>query len=383
VTALLAVAAAGLLGACRECYPLAPPPIPRVGITLGVSHVRPSDTLFPWSTGCVRVFVSDRAYDNKVAVYAVHYTNHFLVGDSLLSLKKDCHEAYASHRLANPEAFDDETWIAATWTPDGRKVMAIGHHEYHGEQHPGRCAGNSPRQCRYGVLLHLISTDGGVTFRKSTPTPIAAAPVRSEPNQTREAGFFQPSNIFEHDGFEYTFVRTTGGGTQKPATCLMRSADPTDAKSWTIYDGREFVPALFNPYTEDVKDREPCAQIPALNGLVWSVLTYRESGVLLAVISVIDPQTKEARLATSTSYDGLLWSKPLYVKGFDLDWIAPCPRSPQLFYPSLIDPASKRRNFDDTGGNPVLFVTGITREGCKSSMERDLRFAHVRLVPTN
>jgi hypothetical protein len=295
-----------------------------------------------------------RRADNSVEAFAAHYTNYFMLGPSLLDLKKQCHSAYPSGHNANPAAFDDQTWIAATWTDDGRHVMAVGHLEYHGELYPGRCEAPKNVQCRYGALLDLNSDDEGAHFTKS-PNPLAAAPAREEPNQKPSVGIFQPSNIFEHDGWKYVFARSSGGGAQPAAACLLRSRDPMNEQSWQIFDGDGWESASFNPYTQDWGDRKPCAQVSTLNGIVWSVLTFRPTGVLVAVISVIEPQTGKPRLATSTSSDALHWSKLDYVD-LDLEWGAPCPKSPALGYPSLMDPSSTRRNFDDTGTDAVIFV---------------------------
>jgi hypothetical protein len=345
---------------------------------------------FDWAkTQCNSDDVPDEALrafrrrDNSIMAYAANHSNNFMTGGGLLALQKDCRQAYISHHLEDPAAYDDETWVMSPWTSDGRHVMAIAHHEYHAELHPGRCLGRSPRQCRYGVLLHLVSNDGGATFVKSTPTPLAAVSVRAAPDQGRDIGFFSPSNIFERDGFEYVYVRTSGGGPQRPATCLMRSNNPIDPKSWRIYDGKRFVPSMFDPYVDAPDDRKPCAQISTLNGLVWSVLTFRDTGVLVALLIVDDPATHRARLATATSRDALHWSSPLYVDGFDVAWGERCPNSPELTYPSLLDPKSKRRNFDDTGTDALLFVTALTVQSCRVTMQRDLRVAHVELVPVN
>ena len=320
-----------------------------------------------------------RRNDGSVVAFASAFESYPLTGPTLLRLAKACRSAYHSAKSADAARFDDETWIAATWTENGRDVMAIAHHEYHGEKHPGHCLGTTPRECRYGVLLHLISHDGGMTFRKTTPTPLAAAPVRQSVDQRRDTGFFQPSNIFEWNGYKHVFVRTSGGGAQPPATCIMRARDPLDPASWEIYDGASFRPALFNPYAGDPATRPVCAQVSRLNGLVWSALALRGGG-LLALLTVLEPGTRRTRLATSVSTDLLHWSAPLPVEGVDLQWTDRCPTTPYLHYPSLVDPGSRRRNYDDSGSDALLFLTSIQIRDCKFTMNRTLVVMPVRLV---
>jgi hypothetical protein len=324
-----------------------------------------------------------RAYrrpDHTIVAFATHYENHRLVGPNFAELRKRCELIYQGGRNPDPSAHDDQTWITATWTDDGDTVAAIGHNEYHGEHHTGMCHSRSPRQCRYGVLSLLISRDGGASFVRSTKKPIAAVPVRQAKDQKRETGFFQPSNIVEHNGRKYVFVRTSGGGAQQPATCLMRASNPTDSASWEIFDGQRFHPALFDPYVDPAHARPTCAQIPGLHGLVWSVLKHWRRGVFVSLMTILNPTTKETYLVTSTSKDLLRWSSPRRVDQIRLDWKKTCGPEPMLHYPSLLDPTSPARNFDTTEDLPLLFLSRFPRKNCKITMERDLIMLNTRLV---
>lgn len=385
-TGCVAIRLAGIVllafGLCwgKQARAHTPPPVQLVI----QGPIRP---VLDWSaTQCDRIDIPDaglRAYrrgDGNIVVFANAQNNYPLIGTNFLNLHKVCHSAYRSAYAADPSVFADETWIAATWTDDGRNVMAIGHEEYHGEKHPGHCSGTTPRQCRYGALLYLMSHDGGYSFRKN-PTPLAAVPAQQSAVQGKDVGFFQPSNIFERNGWKYVFVRTSGGGRQPPATCLMRAKNAGDPSSWDIYDGINFRPALFDPYRQKFSDRPICAQISGLNGLVWSVLTSRISGALIAVLTVIDPSTHSIQLATSTSNDVLHWSKPVYARGIKLQWGEWCPTPPYLIYPSLLDPQSSSRNFATVGRSADLFLTRIRIRNCRLTMDRDLVFMRAQLVP--
>lgn len=326
----------------------------------------------------MRVF---RRFDNKIVGIASHYVTRTLIGSDIKKLKKNqCNVAFQSSKNSNPAKFDDQTWLAATWTDDGKNIAAIGHHEYHGELHPGKCTGKTPRECRYGALLLFGSKDGGNTFTHVDLRPIAAVGVPQKFDQGKDIGFFQPSNIIEWEGMKYTFVRTSGGGKQKPATCIMRAQNPLTPKSWEIYDGNFFRPSLFDPYQDDIANAPICAQIPALNGLVWSVLRHRQRGIFIALLTVIDPSTGAVRLATSVSSSLLEWSKPRLVDGIKFEWLGECTNKDFVYhYPSLIDPDAPGRNFDTTDDDGLLFLTVINRKNCKMSMDRDLVFRRVHL----
>ncbi len=319
--------------------------------------------------------------NGQIVAFVNNQADNFpLVGRNLLGMSKDCSSAYTSRHNTDPSAFDDQIWIAATWTDDGIHVMAIGHQEYHGEK-VGRCAVQSSTQCRYGSLIQLVSNDSGVTFQKAAAKPLAVASVRQPSDQRHIIGYSQPSNIFEHDGWKYVFVLSNGGGNQPAGTCLMRARAPLDPSSWTIFDGHSFVPSSFDPYVDNAGDHPACAQIPRLNGLVWSVLTMRDTGLLVALLTTTDPTTRAVGLATSTSYDALHWSALLPVPDVQLQWTDKCPRSPMLHYPSLVDPGSSRMNFDDTGLSPKLFLSLIEVINCRYTMNRSVGVVQAKLAP--
>lgn len=313
-----------------------------------------------------------RRDDGSVIAFANAEDNYTLEGSGLDKLQRSCHSALRSRHDEDPAHYDDQTWIAATWSDNGKDVMAVGHHEYHGAEHAGRCLAQNERQCRYGALMDLVSHDGGLSFTKADPKPIAAVPEQQQKTQDRQTGFAQPSNIFEWSGFKYLFVHTTGGGAQKPGTCLMRARDALDPKSWGIYDGSAFQPALFDPNVDDVAERATCKAIWT-NGLVWSVISLRNPHLLVALLTAIDLKTKGVYLATATSSDALHWSALQPVDGPTLKWGDKCPSTPFLHYPSLLDPHSKSRNFDSASSDDlVLFFTEIKMADCKFTKEREL-----------
>lgn len=353
-----------------------------------IEFLTPPETVVAWKRDkCEEIDIPDtglrafRRFDGQVVALASHYETRTLVGPNISSLRKNgCGVALKSKKSADPSSYDDQTWLAATWTDDGKRVTAIGHNEYHGEMHAGMCAGKTPRECRYGALTLFVSQDGGEHFGRAALRPIAAVPEKQKYEQGRDTGFFQPSNIFQYEDMKYVFVRTSGGGGQKPAACLMRAKDPAEPGSWEIYDGSGFRRSLFDPYKDDSAKAPICAQVSTLNGMVWSVLRHRQRGVYIAMLTVIDPATKKLTLATALSRNLLDWSKPRYVEGIDIQRTEVCDGNPVYIYPSLVDPDSPSRNFDTTDDEAVLFLTAISRQNCKMTMNRDLVSRRVRFV---
>ena len=324
-----------------------------------------------------------RDRQGQVVGIASEYRTRIMTGPSLLEMSKHCAVSLDSAANPDPAVHNDWTWILATWTPDGVNVLGIGHNEYHGENHAGRCLGKTPRECRYGTLVFLESHDGGRHFTRSATRPLAAVPVRQAGDFGKDIGFFSPSNIFHSGSAEYVFVRTSGGGAQPAATCLFRSSEPLNPDSWQMYDGKGFRTQRFDPYRDDTATYIPCAQIPRLNGMVWSVLTHEASGRLIALLTVIDPVTRQNRLAISTSQDPLHWTHPVMIAADFFGGKATCDKEGIYWYPSLIDPNSKARNFDTTGDNPVLFVANLHISKCRITMSRDLYYIDTILNISN
>ena len=50
----------------------------------------------------------------KIRLFTLHFENRALIGDSLDTLKLDCRVVYRGTHAADPAAYDDKSWIAAT-----------------------------------------------------------------------------------------------------------------------------------------------------------------------------------------------------------------------------------------------------------------------------
>jgi hypothetical protein len=85
----------------------------------------------------------------EVVLFATHYRNRALRGKGLDQLKLDCRVVLEASGREDPAAYDDKSWITATWTDDGVRVEALVHHEYQANHHPGRCKAGNYMACWY------------------------------------------------------------------------------------------------------------------------------------------------------------------------------------------------------------------------------------------
>jgi hypothetical protein len=320
----------------------------------------------------VRAF---RDAKGAVVLFGMHYQNRALRGESFDKLKLDCRIVLASSGKADPAAYDDKSWITATWTEDGARVEALLHHEYQANHHSGRCKAREYLACWYNTVLAVASGDGGASFpRPKTPQVVAAAPFRQEVGQGRHRGFFNPSNIVADGALRYMFAATTGWDGQPSGACLFRTSDVADASAWRAWDGEQFSVRYADPYRSGEKPARACRPIEPFPAPVGAVVRHRPSGAWIAVFQAAADGGRflEPGLYYAASRDLLAWDKPrLLVAGKTL-YDSPCGASELIAYPSLLDREAKGRNFDDVGDAAELYFATLRIEGCTVTSDRNL-----------
>ncbi|KUL93035.1 hypothetical protein DK26_25090 [Bosea sp. WAO] len=330
----------------------------------------------------LRAFRDDKG---EVVAFASHHRGRPLIGRDLSSVRKSCAISFQARNSADPADFSDKSWIAATWTGDGRRVQALIHAEYHADKHAGACRFKDAMSCWYNVVTAARSSDGGRSFKVDEPRPLVAAPAfKQDVGQGRHRGFFNPSNIVEKDGAWYALIATTGGEGQKSGVCLFRTTDIKDATAWRAYDGTDFTIRALDPYREDVSQAKPCKPLKPLPTTVGSVTRHEASGQWLAIFHLgPDPSQGIAggRVAYSWSSDLTRWSPLQTLMIHPTMWSKNCSDKQRYAYGALADPASPSRNFETTGDEAFLFMSKMRVSDCKVGPERDLVRVKVRFVP--
>jgi hypothetical protein len=318
----------------------------------------------------------------QVHLLASHATNRAMIGPDLDHLKQDCRVVFKGSGDAAPEHYDDRSWITSPYTIDGTTVFALVHNEYHGNLRPERCPSRNYMRCWSNAVTMAVSHDGGLLFRHEAPPSqlVAGLPYRYAGDVGHRTGYFNPSNIVGKDGFYYVLLFAEAQGAQRRGACLMRTNDLADRRSWRAWDGTAFSIRFSDPYAEDMRDpaQHVCAPIAEgkLTSLVSSVTLHRSSGLYIALMATARPaHDREAPVTgifAATSADLIHWSDPALL------WQAPvlfkyeCGADDIAFYPSLLDPASPTRNFEDTGDRSYIYLTQIHPDGCRIGWNRDL-----------
>lgn len=323
--------------------------------------------------------------DGTVRLLAAHTNARVLSGPSLNSLRHDCRVVFASGKRDDPARYDDMGWLTSPYTLDGNTVYGLVHNEYHGHKRRDLCPAGDYMACWWNALTLTVSTDGGRSFGPAHY--VAGVPYRFRGDLGRRAGLFAPSNIVERDGWFYAMVFAEGIGAQKRGVCLMRTRDLGDPASWRAWDGRGFTVRFVDPYAAGGADpaSHVCAPLPAksLPFTVTSLVRHGGTGLWVAVMAGRRAERKGAEpvsgVWTSTSPDLVTWAPPRLAFAAPLLTDKACGVPETFYYPAILDPAAKTRNFEDAGDSAYLYMTRLAQNGCKPTQDRDLVRIMIRL----
>ena len=346
----------------------------------------------PKRDGCDGNDVPDaplRAYRDAadaIVAFGLHFENRRLMGPRLDALKIDCKLVFRGIRSSNPKAYDDRSWITATWTRDGKTIHALAHHEFQAHAHKGRCAFPDYMKCWWNSVLAITSTDGGSSFTKANPAVMAASPEPSEIGQGRHRGFFNPSNIIERGGAYFTLIGTTGWEGQPSGVCLFRTQTLADSSAWRAFDGKAFSVRFPDPYSEDKPNGQTCLPLAPFPAPVGSVTQHRETGLYIAMFQAAEGMPDghggtypQSGFYAASSADLIQWSAPTLVMATKSLYDKPCGESHINSYPVLMDPLARGRNFDDTGDEAMLFFSQMRIDGCSYTHDRVLVARKLRI----
>ncbi|TFD82417.1 hypothetical protein [Cryobacterium psychrophilum] len=309
--------------------------------------------MFDWTTdACEPTNIPDlatRAFRDstgKVQLLLSHATGHRMTGPDLDHLTIDCTPIWTSALNADPGQYQDQTWIAAPYTEDGKTIYAIAHHEYQGHTHPGQCPSADYFNCLVTSLTLYVSKNGGDSYAPALDPPanyVAGMPEPYSPDDGPN-GLRSPTNIVKGpDGALYMFASAMRFGSQKQAMCLLRTEDISDPRAWRWWNRSGFVGEFSDPEI-------------ASGGPLCREVAYLQIG---------------AQLTT--------WSQRRLITEMPLPWTVPdAGSSLSVLYPSLLDPESTDRNFTTTGTTAYLYYT--RNNAGHASLDRDLVRVPVEFV---
>lgn len=331
-----------------------------------------------------------RTPDNNILLISGNApVNYTMVGSDFNRLQRNCSPALISGDSPFAYSFDNQEWLWSVYR-EGNTIHALVHNEYHDPVaqfcKPG--VGNPGNPCWYNTITYAVSTDGGRTFRHPpAPDHVVAASPRPwiPPMSSRDIvgihGYFYPSNIVRgQDGYYYAmfFAIPDGRTPSFRGTCLMRTANLSDPKSWRAWNGEDFTIAMPSPYdtmgNPAPNDRPACAFVGPetirnlYGGLTFN--TYLGKYILLGSSVFIVKGLETCGTFFSLSSDLIAWSSPQLLLPGKLTF-PPCNTGGNpdgsIIHPSLIDHTATGVNFETTGQRPYLYYVVWNR-----GLDRDL-----------
>jgi hypothetical protein len=316
-----------------------------------------------------------RDYKGIVHMIASHYVTRAGLGPSLEAAKHNCQVVYKSPHDGNITDFDDATWLNSFYSVDGKRIVALGHMEYHGWEHPGMCASkNDTPSCWYNVDTYNLSEDGGYHFARPKPPGnfFLSLPYKYQLNQGPE-GYSVDANIvkvgewYYDEVYSWAWPQNCGGAKgQKPClvqdgACAIRTANILDPASWRGWDGKDFTVEFVDPYRSAVANPQAhvCAVVPYLDystGINYHPATHLFVATLWNQGSA---SWGPEGVYFTTSPDFVHWSKPelgmtqnqMLRREPEGDW--------SYMYFSLIDPKSQDSSFMTITDNPYLYYVRL------------------------
>jgi len=323
-----------------------------------------------------------RDAQGKVQAIATSNMNYRYIGSDLNHLKHDCHIIFKGGQDPDPTHNNNEGWIHGTYTADGKTIYALVHNEYWGNRFLPACK-NDYTGCWWNSVTWVKSTDGGKTY-KLPPVDqrlVIGMAMPYKPKVGHPVGFMNPSNILPLGQYLYAYVRVMGYGNQRSGNYLIRKSLKAPWNQWQVWNGHGYADIhdlirKGGPVGVPVNVGYPEGYANAAPMTVMSITRHQPTGLFVALMargSRLAKNTAEQGFYIATSKNLVYWSKPQQILQANFECI-PTKKGPQSFYRyySLVDPASKDRNFSTIGNNPYVYTTKITVPSCSGDKTLEL-----------
>jgi hypothetical protein len=383
VAACLAMLAVALLQP-PSAAALPPPYDPFAYNTAVIQQTGPEEIVYDWTTQkCENDDIPDEAarafrdQNGLINIMDSHFWNYRFTTSSLTgTFTHPCARTMTSTNSADQTTFDNKEWLASPWTADGQTVYALIHNEYQGGSFLTNCS-TFQYQCWWNSITSAVSTNGGATFSNTGPGHMVAT-LPWQFTKDGPQGYFTPSNIVRTgDGWFYAMFRANQKNLQQLGTCLMRTRDISDPKSWRAWNGTNFSVRFVNPYIETSINPADhiCAPVDVQSigtvteNLFWS--TYFKKWMLVGN-SVGGGPGKPPGVYYALSDDLLHWTTLELLFAAEITFVRDCVPPDPIKEVSILDPNSTSRNFTTVGQNAVLLYTWYHMSGCNGTLDRDL-----------
>ena len=289
-----------------------------------------------------------------------------MVGRDIDHLVKRCESSYSASRSAKPEDFNDQGWLEAFYTLDGKHVFALTSMDYHPWRHGIRCGSKASdaQLCWFGSIISAYSNDQGFHFAStSDPAQRYVAGPASTFNQADPAtkGALAVSNIIRFRGAYYALISVARDGPQAGGECLIRNPDITDLEGWRAWDGQKFSIGFADPYRAEAEGHRyrACTTLSSIAFVpVRSLVRYRDEFMLISYNPNSTRSGSDSAVVAQTSSDLTNWTAPVVVMKLPMYRPNYGKRGEvAYYYPSIIASAMDGFNSDVVWDNVYIYLT--------------------------
>lgn len=332
------------------------------------------EPVFDTHNACEQVDIVDavprafRDFQNNVHLIASHYVVRAMVGPDLDRVKHSCRVIYRSPQDADPANFLDANWLDSLYTEDGRRVAALVHTEYHGDEHPGMCGDlsdpNHGQNCAWTSITYAESHDGGYTFEEPHPplNLVASLPYLYDKfNKSGAQGYNSPTNIIKIDQYFYSILNVWREyKAQRYGPCLIRTSNPFEPASWRAWNGKAFAVTFIDPYVDATVEAGRHVCFPIVEGTIDSLAVDQRTGLILGDVYVEDNRYGSGPgLYLLATRDLLHWTFPVRVASTsELVQEEPAGHWSYLYF-AILDPQATDRNFSTISPMPYLYYVRL------------------------
>ena len=191
-------------------------------------------------------------------------------------------------------------------------------------------------------------------------------------------------NIVERNGYYYFMLDCAFlhiiDKQQRKNKCVYRTRNISDPSSWKGWNGDSYAVPVFDPYTQAAPSNSSIKKLlpaPVNTSLSGSLVWLREVGEWVIVGTTFN-ENKFGQVYYQSSKDLLHWSEAVLL--LNLSHTPAIRDGKGALYPSIVDPSSSRRNFDDFGTDGYIFWTEFSCPSTGECWERNVVRRTLRLV---
>ena len=287
---------------------------------------------------------------------STHFVNYRIIAQTTLdsAYTHPCTMTMTSTNSADPSTYNNKEWLSSPWTPDGKTVYALVHNEYQGS----RSRAGATTSTRAGTTRSRAPSPR--TRARRSPTPLPRPPRGVDSVPVHEGRAARLLHAEQHRALGRRLVlrdvpRPAARALQQFGTCLMRTrdlSDPSRGAPGTAPTSRSSSPTPIWRRRSTRPTTSARRSTSTASGTITESLTYNtylKKWMLVGNSDRRPAHSKPPGVYYALSDDLLNWTDVELLMEAEITWARDCVLPDPIKEVSILDPASKSRNFETVG----------------------------------